>query len=228
MSDVKTEMVQYQVDGVEAHGYLARPDDSDQHPGVLVIQEWWGLEDHIKDITRRLASEGYVALAPDLYHGEVKTTPEAAREAAMGLDRSQAMRELSASISHLRAIGSAKVGVIGFCMGGAYSLRIAASSNEIQAVVPWYGRNPDPINELSKITSPVLAFYGSEDQGVPPSMAQELESELRKVGTSVETHVYPGAGHAFLNDTRPSYNAEASKDAWDRTLTFFAKELSVN
>ena len=227
MADVKTEMISFQADGNMATGYLARPDDDARHPGVVVIQEWWGLDDHIKDVTSRLASEGYVALAPDLYHGNVMTNPEEAREAAMGTDRAQALKELLASVSHLRSIGTGNVGVIGFCMGGAYSLRVAMASGDIQAAVPWYGRNPDPVSELSTVTAPVLAFYGAEDQGIPPSMAAELEAELKKAGTPVETHVYQGAGHAFLNDTKPSYNEEASKDAWSRTLAFFAKQLSA-
>lgn len=226
MAGVKTEMVSFKADGTDCPGYVARPDDDASHPGIVLIQEWWGLEDHVKDVAGRLAAEGYVVVAPDLYRGTVVTDVDGARSAVQSMDREQATKDLLGAITYLKAASTGRIGVVGFCMGGAFTLSIATKTKDIAAVVPYYGRNPDPITDLGNISAPVLAFYGETDQGVPPSMAAELEAELKKVGGSAETHVYPGAGHAFFNDSHPQgYNAAAATDAWGRTLAFFSKHL---
>ncbi|MDW8060742.1 MAG: dienelactone hydrolase family protein [Thermomicrobium sp.] len=220
--------ITYPSDGIETPGYLTLPARVPA-PGVVVIQEWWGLEPHIQDVVDRFAAEGFVALAPDLYHGKVATEPDEARKLAMALEYPRAIAEIVAAARYLLTRGDVrgqKVGVVGFCMGGALSLLSACEGDLFGAAVVFYGRNPDPIERVRTLSCPLLGLYGEADQAIPPSEVERLRAALAAAGKEFELHVYPGAPHAFFNDTRASYRPEAAIDAWRRTLAFLRRHLA--
>lgn len=226
MVDLTTSTVRFETNDIECDGYLARPDDEVHRPGLIVIQEWWGLNDHIKDVVRRFAAQGYVALAPDLYRGKITVEPDEASALMMDLNKEQALGDVLGAVGYLKGITTGLVGVIGYCMGGMLTLMAACHSRDVSACSPYYGANPSPMNQLAGVTAPILAFYGENDPMVPPSVAEALRTTLEAQGSWVETHVYSGADHAFFNDTRPqAYDPVASSDAWLRTLAFFAEHL---
>jgi carboxymethylenebutenolidase len=209
-------------------GYLARPDDGAAHPGVIVIQEWWGLDDHIKDVARRLAGQGFVALAPDLYHGAFATEPDEARKLVMNMNRDQAMKDLSGAVAHLRAlpdVAPKKFGCIGFCMGGSLTLALAVASPDIAAVAPFYAGMQPPPEQLAKIQGEIVAAFGGADTGIPMENVRNFEQALADGGRKAQVKVYEGAPHSFFNDTRPSYRPEAAQDAWDNALALFRRTL---
>jgi carboxymethylenebutenolidase len=210
-------------------GYLARPQGDEAKPAIVVIQEWWGLNDHIKDVANRFAGEGFVALAPDLYHGVVATEPDEARKLVMELDMAQAVKEIQRGIDFLQEqsyVVGPKVGVVGFCMGGGLALQTALAEADLGAAVAFYGRPLAP-DQAGQVKAPVLGLYGAEDQGIPVADVEAMDTALKEAGVESEVQVYEGAGHAFFNDTAPSYNADAAKDAWPRTLDWFRKHLSA-
>lgn len=216
-------------DGATLSGYLAYPDDGATHPGVIVIQEWWGLNDHIKDVTNRFAEAGFVALAPDLYHGVAATEPDEARKLVMELDQAAAIDEIGAAIDHLlglEATSGDKAGVVGFCMGGGLALRTNLADEDVGATVAFYGQ-PLSESEAAGAHAPVLGLYGSADTGIPVANVEAMQKGLEAAGIPVETVVYEGAQHAFFNDTRASYDADASADAWERTLAWFEEYLET-
>lgn len=229
-TNLATEMVEYQdPDGETLMGYLARPQGGDPKPAIVVIQEWWGLNDHIKDVARRFAGEGYVALAPDLYHGVVATEPDEARKLVMELDMAEAVKEIQRAIAYLREqsyVVGLKVGTVGFCMGGGLVLQTALADDNLGAAVAFYGR-PLSAEEAAKVKAPILGLYGANDQGIPVDGVKAMEAGLKEAGIENEFHIYEGAGHAFFNDTAPSYNADAAADAWPRTLDWFRKHLEA-
>ncbi len=230
MADIVTERVSFPANGEEMPGYLARPEGDGPFPGVIVVQEWWGLDDHIQDVCRRFAREGYAALAPDLYRGKVTSEPDEAQKLMMSLDMARAARELARAADWLAAQPYTRgrgIGAIGFCMGGGLALELACASPHIKAVAPFYGVNPQPIEKVQNIQGPVLAIYAEHDPWVdPPRRSQELREALERYGKRCEIHLYPGTQHAFFNDTRPEvYNAEAARDAWQRVLRLFAENL---
>jgi len=225
-------MIEFPSNGSTAGGYLAVP-ESGIGPGVVVIQEWWGLVDHIKDVCDRFAAAGFVALAPDLYHGQkvAPGEPDEAGKAMMAMKMDQAARDLSGAVDELlRRSAGEKVGVIGFCMGGGLALVLATQRPDaVAAVVPCYGIVPwpgvDP--DYAAMSAAVLGHYAEKDEYFTPEKANELAERLRGLGKSVEIIVYPGAEHAFFNDTRPEvYDADASRQLWDRTLAFLGEHLS--
>lgn len=222
------EMVQFRANGGNTDGYLAIP-ESGNGPGVIVIQEWWGLVDHIKEVCDRFAAEGFVALAPDLYHGKTTKSPDEAGKLMMALRIDETEKDLSGAIEYLAthdATGSEKVGVVGFCMGGALSLYTATKNPHIGACVVFYGGHPNVKPDLPNLHSPVLAFYAGRDGFVTPESGRQLESKLKELGKSIEVIIYPDTDHAFFNDTRKEvYNAEAADDTWRRTLDFLRKHL---
>ncbi len=226
---VRTEMIDYPSDGHTTPAYLARPDDAAGHPGVVVIQEWWGLVPHIKDVAGRFAEAGYVALAPDLYYGESAEEPDEARKLAMALDRPRAVAEIVAAAKHLKGLDAVmpkKVGVVGWCMGGGLTLSAAArGAGQFDAAVAFYGMPLDPA-DMARIDIPLLGLYAEHDHGVTPERLDALRAALDASGVPHEIHLYPGTQHAFFNDTRPTiHNAEAAKDAWKRTLAWFGEYL---
>jgi carboxymethylenebutenolidase len=222
--------VEFASNGSTVGGYLAPPEVG-AGPGLIVIQEWWGLVDHIKDVCDRFAAEGFTALAPDLYHGQKATEPDEAGKLAMSLDFERAARDLSGAVDYLTAHESVRgqgVGVVGFCMGGGLALWLATlRPDEVKAVVSFYGiprgaAQPD----WSRMAAAVQGHYGEDDGSISPEQVQSLEAQLREAGVEVEMFTYPGAGHAFFNDARPeAYNEEAARQAWIRTLEFLRKHL---
>jgi len=222
------QMVEFASNGAKAGGYLAIPEKG-TGPGVIVIQEWWGLVDHIKDVCDRFARGGYVALAPDLYHGESTKSPDEAGKLMMALRVDEAEKDLRGAIQYLlnhEATTGTKVGVIGFCMGGALSLYAATKNAQVGACVVFYGIHPNVKPDLPGLQAPVLGIYAERDQNVPPESVRKLEQQLKELGKSVEMHIYPDTDHAFFNDQRPDvYNPKASEDAWHRVIQFFARHL---
>ena len=221
------QMVEFPSNGGTTSGYLATP-ASGKGPGVIVIQEWWGLVPHIKDVCDRFAAEGFVALAPDMYHGESTKSPDEAGKLMMALRVDEAEKDLRGAIQYLLGHGAMgdKVGTIGFCMGGALSLFAASKNTQVGACVVFYGIHPNVKPDLPNLQAPVLGIYAERDAYVPPSAVHELEGKLKELGKPAEMHIYPGVDHGFFNDTRPeAYNEEAAKDAWRRVLKFFGEHL---
>lgn len=229
MSDEVTSSVNFKTNGETAQGYLARPDGDGPFPGVIVVQEWWGLDDHIKDVARRFAAEGFAAFAPDLYHGKITKEPDEAGKLMMALDMPKASKELAAAAEHLSQqpfIAGRAIGATGFCMGGGLALTLACDSPHIKAAAPFYGMNPDPIDKVANLGGPVRVSYAEHDDWVGPPVRKALEAALKEHGKDYEIHVYPGTSHAFFNDTRPdAYNADAARDAWSRMLDLFRANL---
>jgi len=224
------QMVEFQSNGARARGYLATP-ESGKGPGVVVIQEWWGLVPHIREVADRFAAAGFVALAPDLYHGDVARSPDEAGKLMMALNIPQTERDLRGAIQYLlshEATEGTRVGTVGFCMGGALSLYAASKNEQVGACVVFYGIHPKVEPDLDNLRAPVLGIFAERDQSVPPAAARELEAKLKERGKQAEVHIYPGTDHAFFNDTRPEvYDAAAAADAWRRTVEFFREHLGT-
>jgi carboxymethylenebutenolidase len=230
MSENPRQNVTFPSNGSEAHGYLAIP-ESGKGPGVIVIQEWWGLTDHIADIVDRFAAEGFVALAPDLYGGKTAHDAEEAGRLMSELPVDRAARDLSGAVDYLlghEAVTSEKVGAVGFCMGGGFVLMLAAQQGEkIGAAVPFYGVGPAVPEQYSGVRAAVLGHYGEQDQMYPAEAAREQEEQIRREsGAEVTFHYYP-AGHAFHNDTNKlgTYDEANAKLAWQRTVDFLRAKL---
>lgn len=225
------EMVQFPNNGGSTSGYLSVP-DSGTGPGVVVIQEWWGLVDHIKEVCDRFASEGFVALAPDLYNGKTTKSPDEAGKLMMALRIDEAEKDLRAAADYLLiqdSTTSEKVGVAGFCMGGALSLYTATKNPNIGACVVFYGGHPNVKPDLPNLHAPMLGLYAERDGFVTPDSVRELERKLKDLGKEVEVKIYPDADHAFFNDSRPEvYKADAAADAWHRTVEFLRKNLAAD
>jgi len=223
------EMVQFPFAGGNTGGYLATPEKG-SGPGVIVIQEWWGLVDHIKDLCDRFAEAGFVALAPDLYHGKSTKSPDEAGRLMMAMRIDDAERDLSAAVEYLTiqdSTTSEKVGVVGFCMGGALALYTATKNDNVGACVVFYGGHPKVKPDLPNLNAPVLGLYAENDRSVTPDSVRALEREVKALSKPIEVVIYSGADHGFFNDTRPEvYNAEASADAWQRTIAFLREHLS--
>ena len=227
---VSAEEVAYaQVGGKPVHGYLARPKEAKGNlPALVVIHEWWGLNDNIRSMTRRLAGEGYQALAVDLYGGATADNPDAAMKLMNGVmaNRAPAADNLKQAVAWLKGKGATKIGVIGWCFGGGWSLQTALlAPNDVDATVIYYGHLETDPAKLGILKSPVIGFFGAEDKSIPVDGVHAFEAELKKQGKPVEVHVYDGAGHAFANPSGGSYRPEAARDAWTRTTAFFAKHL---
>ncbi len=217
--------------GHEASGYFAPA--AGGGPGVLVIQEWWGLVAHIRDVADRFAAAGFSALVPDLYHGVTTTEPDEAGKLMMSLNLAQAGKDLSGAIDFLTAspeVTSANIGVVGFCMGGALALMVATQRPDVVAAcAPYYGVIPylDPQPDWSKLAAVVRGHIASGDTMFTPEKFAELEATLVALGKDATFSLHENTEHAFFNDTRPEvYDAEASAAAWDDTLTLFRSTLS--
>ena len=222
-----SEMVKFRANGRQADGYLATPPGG-KGPGVVVIQEWWGLVPHIKGICDRLANEGFAALAPDLYHGETTKSPDEAGKLMMALRIDEAEKDLRGAMQYLlghAAVEPKKIGTIGFCMGGALSLFAASKNAEVNACVVFYGGHPNVKPDLANLKAPVLGIYAQKDTFVGPQAVQELDGELTRLGKRHEFHTYPGVDHAFFNETGKNYDKAASTDAWRRAIEFLKREL---
>lgn len=222
-------MVEFPSNGGTAGGYLAIP-AAGSGPGVVVIQEWWGLVDHIKEVADRFAAEGFVALAPDLYHGAATEEPDEAGKLMMALQVDQVAKDLRGATAYLLQqpqTSSQAVGVVGFCMGGQLALYAATvSPDQVGAVADFYGIHPSVTPDLSKLTAPVLGAFAEKDEYAPPAAAHALDDQIRAHGVATDFKVYPGTDHAFFNDGRPEvYDADAAQDAWQRTLAWFRQHV---
>jgi carboxymethylenebutenolidase len=222
------ERISFKSNGNAVAGYLAKP--AGQGPAVIVIQEWWGLVPHIEAVADRFAAAGFVALAPDLFHGTTTKSPDQASKLMMSLRIDEAARDLAGAIHHVTAlpeVTAATVGTVGFCMGGALSLYAASQNPEVGACVVFYGGHPHVKPDLAALQAPVLGIYAGKDTFVSPAVVSELDQQLTALGKRHEFHTYPTVDHAFFNDTRPEvYDAAAAEDAWARTLSFFRRELN--
>ena len=222
------ERISFKSNGSAVDGYLAKP--AGRGPAVIVIQEWWGLVPHIEDVADRFAAAGFVALAPDLFHGTTAKSPDQASKLMMSLRIDEAARDLAGAIDYTAAlpeVTAPTVGTIGFCMGGALSLYAASKNREVGACVVFYGGHPNVKPDLAALQAPVLGIYAGKDTFVSPAVVSALDEQLRALGKRHEFHTYPNADHAFFNDARPEvYDAASAKDAWARALAFFRRELN--
>jgi carboxymethylenebutenolidase len=223
--------VQFPSNGDHAHGYLALP-PSGSGPGVVVVQEWWGLTDHIAEITDRLAAEGFVALAPDLFGGKVAHDADEAGAMMMSLPVDQAARDLGGAVDFLlghEAVTSSRIGAIGFCMGGGFVLLLAAQQGDkVGAAVPFYGVGPAVPDQFAGITAAVQGHYGEQDEFYPADDARAQADQIRQEsGAEVEFFFYP-AGHAFHNDKDllGTYDETQAAVAWERAVIFLKSQLS--
>jgi carboxymethylenebutenolidase len=224
------ELATYKSGKDDVVAFLVRPEGKGPHPAVVLIHEWWGINDWVKDQARALAKEGYVALAVDLYRGKSTDSQEEAHQLMMGLPEERAVADLKAAIDFLAGhpgIRKDAIGVVGWCMGGKWAFKTAVVDSRVAAVVGYYGMPPQDAAALKKIKAPVLGNFGAEDKGPSPEQAKAFEAALKKQGTSVDIKVYEGAGHAFANPNNPwkGYREEAAKDAWARTVAFLDKHL---
>jgi carboxymethylenebutenolidase len=219
------ETVTFKSNGHTCDGYIAG-----SGPGVLVIQEWWGLVPHIEDVVDRFAAAGFTALAPDLYHGESSTEPDGAGKLMMALNLEQAAKDLRGAITLLQErSGRPKVGVVGFCMGGGLALVVASQNpDSVDAVAPYYGVIPwsTAQPDWAAIKAKVVGEYAEFDDFAGPDATRALEAKLRELGKDATMHIHPGTHHAFFNDSRPEvYDADASAEAWQRTTDLFRTQL---
>ncbi len=216
------------VDGSAITGYLAKPDSAKGSlPGIIVIHEWWGLNDNIRMMAEKLASEGYTALAVDLYNGKVAQSPDSAGTYARSVEEAAALDNLTQAYQYLtNKQGAENIGVIGWCFGGGWSLQTAlAHPQKIDATVIYYGRLVTDASQLEKLQMPVLGIFGAEDDGIPPEQVNAFESALNEAGVTNSIHIYEGAGHAFANPSGTRYQKEAAEDAWQKTISFLAEYL---
>lgn len=217
-----------EINTAEVKGFLAKPVEPGTYPAVLMIHEWWGLNDNIKDLAKLMAQEGYVVLAIDMY-GEVATTQEKARELTgkVRADQPAANAKLQAATKYLRThpASNGKVASMGWCFGGGQSLQLAISGEPLDATVIYYGSLVNDTEMLANIDWPLLGIFGALDTGIPVSSVHAFEHSLKELNKTVEIHVYEGVGHAFANPSGERYAASETKDAWDKTLAFLHRTL---
>lgn len=208
-----------------ASGFLARPEAEGSYPGVVVIHEWWGLNDGIRDAAAKLASQGYVVLAVDLY-GEVATTPERARELTSSLNKTKALENMRAAVAYLRdKEGASRMASLGWCFGGGQSMQLALSDEDLDATVIYYGSLVTDEAQLSSIEQPVLGIFGGEDRSINVSVVRQFDAALDNAGVENEIYIYDGVGHAFANPSGANYAPNETRDAWDKTLDFLDRHL---
>lgn len=210
-------------------GYLAEPGGKGKHPAIIVIQEWWGLNDWIKDQADRFAKEGYVALAPDLYRGKTTSDPNEAHELMRGLPVDRAMADLKAAygvLANRKDVERSRIAVIGWCMGGGYALMLGIDEPRLAGIVINYGHLVTNPATIKSIKPPILGNFGAEDRGIPPKDVREFEAALEKERKSADIKIYDGAGHAFMNpNNKGGYVPAAAQDAWQRIDAFLARTL---
>jgi len=225
----KTETVSFPNGAGTVSGFLATPEKPGRYPALVVVHEWWGLTDWVKQQAQKLAEQGYIALAPDLYRGQVTSDPEVAHELMRGLPADRAVSDLKAAFAYLQTrkdVDRDHIGSIGWCMGGGFSLQLAIHEPHLAACVVNYGALPTDPNDLQNIYAPILGNFGAEDRGITPADVQEFEKVMRSMNRRVDLKEYDGAGHAFENSTNTnSYRPDAAADAWARTVAFLSKTL---
>ena len=221
--------VTYKSGGDTVTAELYTPEGRGPFPALIVIHEWWGLNDWVKEQASKLAGQGYIALAIDLYRGKVAGTPDQAHELMRGVPEDRATEDLHAAFTFLASqpeVKKDRIGAIGWCMGGGYSLDVALQEPTLAADVINYGHLAVTPQALGKIQAPILGLFGAQDQGIPPADVEKFEQSLKQLGKKVEIHIYPDAGHAFENpNNKAGYRAEDAADAWQRTVAFLAGTL---
>jgi carboxymethylenebutenolidase len=230
MAVVRTSKVDLKVNGDGAYAFVAQPDDDARHPGVVLIQEWWGIEPHIRDLAQKLAAEGFVVAVPDLYHGKIATEPNDAQRMTMmirgNVDR--AAKEIIGALDTLKAMPNVepkKLGLMGFCIGGFMAFVVASRYPDLGAVVAFYGAGYDPTpEEVAKINAPVLAIYGNKDQSVPPDQIKKIQQLYKAAGKDLTVKIYD-AGHAFINPSHGMGNEKAAAEAWPLAVNFLKQHL---
>src|SRR5438067_6338211 len=219
MAVIRTSNVDLKVNGDGAYAYVAQPDDKAKHPGVVLIQEWWGIEPHIRDLAHRLAAKGFVVAVPDLFHGKVVTEPDEAQKMVMMIagNIDKAAREIIGALETVKAMPNVepkKLGLIGFCVGGLLAYVVASRYPDLGAVVAFYGGGYDPTPEdVAKVNAPVLAIYGSHDASIPMDQVEKISRMYKEAGKDYTLKVY-NAGHAFMNPSHGMGNEQAAADAW--------------
>lgn len=218
---MNTETLNFETAGGATTAYVALPDKSDSGKAVIIVQEWWGLNDHIKDIADRYAGEGFIAVAPDLYRGRIAESPEEAGKMMQALELEDGLDTIDKAVKAAQdKYEINKFGITGFCMGGTYALQAICHLEGLSAAAPFYGDVPDE-NTLKGLKGPVLFVSGNKDKWINPEKVAELERIAKANTLPVRTEKYE-ADHAFFNDTRPEvYDAEAAKDAWAKVVAFF-------
>ena len=230
MTVVRTSNVDLKVNGDNAYAFVAEPDDNARHPGIVLIQEWWGIEPHIRQLAQRLAAAGFVVAVPDLYHGKIATEPDEAQKMSMMIrgNVERAAKEIIGALDTVKAMPNVepkKLGLMGFCVGGFMTYYVASRSPDLGAVVPFYGAGYDPTpEEVAKVNAPVLAFYGSRDQSVPLEQVRKIERMYKETGKDITVKVYD-AGHAFINPDHGMGNEKAAAEAWPLAVNFLKQHL---
>ena len=230
MTVVRTSNVPLKVNGDDAYAFVAQPDDNAQHPGVVLIQEWWGIEPHIRQLAQKLAADGFVVAVPDLYHGKIATEPNEAQKMSMMIrgNVEKAAKEIIGALDTVKAMPNVepkKLGLMGFCIGGFMTYYVASRYPDLGAVVPFYGAGYDPTpEEVAKVNAPVLAFYGSRDQSVPMEQLRKIERMYKEAGKDFTVKVYD-AGHAFINPDHGMGNEKAAAEAWPLAVNFLKQHL---
>jgi len=212
-----------------AQALLYLPQGAGPHPALILIHEWWGLNDWVKQQAAGYAAKGYVTLAVDLYRGKVATTPDLAHELSRGLPQDQGVRDLTAAMTYLEGrkdVARDRIGAVGWCMGGGYALQLAIASPALKAVAINYGSLPTDKAALAQIHAAVLGNFGGQDHGITPESVHAFEAAMQALGKPVDAKIYPQAGHAFENSTNQAgYRAEDAQDAFARMDRFFAEKL---
>jgi carboxymethylenebutenolidase len=230
MAVIRTRTVDLKINGDNAYAFVAEPDDNAQHPGVVLIQEWWGIEPHIRDLAQKLATEGFVVAVPDLYHGKVATEPDEAQKMVMTMrgNLNQAANEIAGALDTIKAqpnVTPKKLGLIGFCVGGFLAYTVASRYADLGAVVPFYGAGYDPRpEEVAKVNAPVLAVYGSRDGSVSADQISKIENTYKQAGKAITVKVYD-AGHAFLNPDHGMGDEKSAAEAWPLAVNFLKSNL---
>lgn len=223
------ERVTYRSGDEDVHGYLALPDGKGPFPALVLVHEWMGQDEWVREKARAFASKGYASLAVDLYRGQVASDADTAHQLSRGLPQDRALRDLKASFAYLASrkdVDPKRIGDIGWCMGGGYAIGLATAEPRLAAAVSYYGPLPTDPDAVARIKASFLGNYGADDKGIPPSAVKAFEEKARKAGAKVDIKIYPGAGHAFASaSTRPSYVPEAAKDADARTDAFLERTL---
>lgn len=231
-SPADTSRVHLGAQGAGTDAFVAWPEGDATAPAVIVVQEWWGLNAQIREIARRLARQGYVAIVPDLYHGKVADDNDAERAHVLmrGLDNTVALGELDLAAQWLRGqprTSKSRIGVMGFCMGGGLAEQFALRTPTLAAVVMFYGPPETDPARLKSLKAPLQGHFGADDDGIPPAKVSALREGLKAAGKPAEIYSYTGAGHAFMHEGRDSFRPDAAKTAWARTLAFLQKNLKV-
>jgi carboxymethylenebutenolidase len=221
--------VSYKSGDDTVHGLIYTPAGKGPFPAIIVIHEWWGLNDWVKEQASKLADEGYVALAVDLYRGKVATTSDEAHELMRGVPEDRAQRDLHAAFSYLQSQSNVKkdrIGAVGWCMGGGYSLDVALQEPALAADVINYGHLATDAAALKKINAPILGLFGAQDRGITPDDVKKFKEQLDQLGKKNDITIYPDAGHAFENpNNKDGYRPKDAADAWDKTVKFLAANL---